>query len=148
MRSKRPAKDPSFVFFDITDRVQHMFFRFHKDEQWGTAVSDERYANVLRDLYIQMDGLVGRVMKEIDDQTVLMVLSDHGFKPFRRAVELNRWLQQNGYLTEKPVCHHPGFVATRRLVQDASVCGRIGGIYLNMAAVKPRESFRRTRRRD
>ena len=74
--------------------------RFHKDDQWGVGVPDERYANVLRDLYIQMDGLVGRVMKETDDQTVLMVLSDHGFKPFRRAVELDRWLQQNGYLTK------------------------------------------------
>ena len=54
--------------FDITDRVQHMFFRFHKDDRWGAAVTDERYAHVLRDLYVQMDGLVGRVMKEIDDQ--------------------------------------------------------------------------------
>ena len=111
--------------FDITDRVQHMFFRFHKDDHWGAAVSDERYAHVLRDLYIQMDGLVGRVMEEIDDQTVLMVLSDHGFKPFRRAVELNRWLQQNGYLTENPLRQDSGSVAAGRLVQDPSVRGRV-----------------------
>ena len=28
-----------------------------------------------------------------------MVISDHGFGPFRRGVDLNRWLEENGYLT-------------------------------------------------
>jgi predicted AlkP superfamily phosphohydrolase/phosphomutase len=28
----------------------------------------------------------------------LVVLSDHGFSSFRRAVHLNRWLGDNGYL--------------------------------------------------
>src|SRR5262249_24359487 len=57
--------------FDFTDRVQHMFFRFHQDEHWGAAAADERYTHVLRDLYIQMDGLVGRVMKQVDEHSVL-----------------------------------------------------------------------------
>src|SRR5436190_811615 len=130
--------------FDITDRVQHMFFRFHKDDRWGVGVFDDRYANVLRDLYIQMDGLVGRVMKEIDDQTVLMVLSDHGFKPFRRAVELNRWLQQNGYLAET-VDSSGGRASPGAPIPSADLLQRVdwsrtqayavgfGGIYLNLS---------------
>jgi predicted AlkP superfamily phosphohydrolase/phosphomutase len=32
------------------------------------------------------------------DDTLLMVLSDHGFNSFRRGVDLNRWLEENGYL--------------------------------------------------
>ena len=124
--------------FDITDRVQHMFFRFHKDERWGAAVADERYANVLRDLYIQMDGLLGRVMKEIDDQTVLMVLSDHGFKPFRRAVELNRWLQQNGYLAEDPLAKTPDLLQRVDWSKTQAYAVGFGGIYLNMAGREAR----------
>ncbi len=119
--------------FDITDRLQHMFFRFHKDERWGTGISDERYANVLRDLYIQMDGLVGRVMKEIDDEAVLMVLSDHGFKPFRRAVELNRWLQENGYLTENPSATTPDLLQRVDWAKTQAYAVGFGGIYLNLA---------------
>jgi len=119
--------------FDITDRLQHMFFRFHKDEQWGASISDDRYANVLRDLYIQMDGLLGRVMKEIDDQTVLMVLSDHGFKPFRRAVELNRWLQQNGYLAENPLAKTPDLLQRVDWSKTQAYAVGFGGIYLNLA---------------
>src|SRR4029077_18369478 len=32
------------------------------------------------------------------EDTLLMVISDHGFGPFRRGVDLNRWLEMNGYL--------------------------------------------------
>lgn len=34
-----------------------------------------------------------------DDDTVI-VLSDHGFDTFRRAVHINSWLRENGYLEE------------------------------------------------
>src|SRR5262249_23308580 len=119
--------------FDITDRLQHMFFRYHQDERWGAALSDARYAHVLRDLYVQMDSLLGRVLKEIDEQTVLMVLSDHGFKPFRRAVELNRWLQQNGYLTENPQAKTPDLLQRVDWSKTKAYAVGFGGIYLNLA---------------
>ena len=48
-----------------------------------------------------MDKLIGRVMKQIDDKTLLMIVSDHGFKSFARCVNLNAWLHQNGYLALK-----------------------------------------------
>ena len=137
--------------FDITDRVQHMFFRFHKDDHWGTSVADERYAHVLRDLYVQMDGLLGRVMKEIDVQTVLMVLSDHGFKPFRRAVELNRWLQQNGYLAENPLAKTPDLLQRVDWSKTQAYAVGFGGIYLNLAGreargIVPKEDAARLKR--
>jgi predicted AlkP superfamily phosphohydrolase/phosphomutase len=119
--------------FDLTDRVQHMFFRYHEDEHWGASETDPRYANVLRDLYVQMDGLVGRVMQEIDDDSVLMVLSDHGFKPFRRAVELNRWLQENGYLAENPTAPTPDLLQRVDWSRTRAYAVGFGGIYLNLA---------------
>jgi predicted AlkP superfamily phosphohydrolase/phosphomutase len=45
-----------------------------------------------------MDALVGRVMARLDDRSVLIVMSDHGFTPFRRGVNINTWLLENGYL--------------------------------------------------
>jgi predicted AlkP superfamily phosphohydrolase/phosphomutase len=124
--------------FDLTDRVQHMFFRFHQDERWGAAAVDERYTHVLRDLYIQMDSLVGRVMKEVDEQSVLMVLSDHGFKPFRRAVELNRWLQQNGYLAEDANAKTPDLLQRVDWSKTQAYAVGFGGIYLNLAGREAR----------
>jgi len=45
-----------------------------------------------------MDRLVAKAMERVDDDTALFVLSDHGFASFRRAINLNSWLHQNGYL--------------------------------------------------
>jgi predicted AlkP superfamily phosphohydrolase/phosphomutase len=129
--------------FDITDRMQHMFFRFHKDERWGARVSDVRYENVLRDLYVQMDNLLGRVMAKLEPETVLMVLSDHGFKPFCRAVELNRWLQQNGYLTEAPLAKTPDLLQRVDWSKTQAYAVGFGGIYLNLAGREARGIVRK-----
>ena len=48
-----------------------------------------------------MDDLLGRIEDMIDNKTLLMVISDHGFVPFKRGVNLNTWLFQNGYLSCK-----------------------------------------------
>jgi len=71
--------------FDTSDRIQHMFFNAHRP-------------GVIEELYQRMDGLVGNAIKRLDRDTVLFVLSDHGFCAFHRAVNVNSWLHQNGYL--------------------------------------------------
>ena len=48
-----------------------------------------------------MDDLVGRTIAAAGDDTALFVMSDHGFKPFRRGVNLNTWLYQHGFLAVK-----------------------------------------------
>ncbi len=75
--------------FDTTDRVQHMFFR-HLD--------GGPHSHVIEDLYCDMDRLVGETMQRVDHNTALFVLSDHGFCSFKRGVNLNAWLHENGYL--------------------------------------------------
>ncbi len=88
--------------FDTTDRVQHMFWRYlEEDHPAAREVPRDQRREVIQDLYTRMDELIGRVMKKIDDQTLLMIVSDHGFKSFARCVNLNAWLHQNGYLTLK-----------------------------------------------
>jgi predicted AlkP superfamily phosphohydrolase/phosphomutase len=48
-----------------------------------------------------MDKLIGKVLERVDDKTVVMVMSDHGFTQFKRGVNLNTWFFQNGYLSLK-----------------------------------------------
>jgi predicted AlkP superfamily phosphohydrolase/phosphomutase len=69
--------------FDTTDRVQHMCF------------SDP---DVIERLYIDMDRVLGRTLEYVDEKTAVYVLSDHGFRAFRRGVNLNSWLLREGYL--------------------------------------------------
>jgi predicted AlkP superfamily phosphohydrolase/phosphomutase len=90
--------------FDTTDRIQHMFYRYldpthpaNRDKE-STA-----YADAIARTYERMDAMIGKVMDEIGDDpdTVLMVMSDHGFTNFRRGVNLNTWLRDHGYLVLK-----------------------------------------------
>jgi predicted AlkP superfamily phosphohydrolase/phosphomutase len=88
--------------FDTTDRVQHMFWRYlDKDHPAVRDMPQDQKPRVIQDLYDRMDILIGRVMQQIDDQTLLLVISDHGFKSFNRCMNLNAWLHQNGYLVLK-----------------------------------------------
>ena len=117
--------------FDTSDRVQHMFYRY-LDGRGGPLA--ERYAGVIRELYERMDALVGETLGQVDDGTVLFVLSDHGFCSFRRGVNLNAWLLDNGYLALKDGRQESGryFDAvdwTRTRVYTVG----LAGLYLNLA---------------
>jgi predicted AlkP superfamily phosphohydrolase/phosphomutase len=86
----RTKRGVAACVFDTTDRVQHMFYR-HLD-------GDGRHASVIEDLYRDMDRIVGRTLRYVDKDTTVFVLSDHGFCSFRRGINLNSGLHQNGYL--------------------------------------------------
>jgi predicted AlkP superfamily phosphohydrolase/phosphomutase len=79
-----------------------MFWRYHEqDHPAARDVPQNQRKEIIQDLYQRMDSLIGRVMEKIDGNTLLMVISDHGFKSFARCVNLNAWLHQNGYLALK-----------------------------------------------
>jgi len=85
--------------FDATDRIQHMFWRYLEDgHPAGRNRGTAEHRDAIEDLYRHNDKLVGRVMAELRDGDVLMVISDHGFTSFRRGINLNAWLHAHGYL--------------------------------------------------
>ena len=95
--------------FDGPDRIQHMFWRYIDENHPALAGGDAgSHRHVIGEMYEKMDDLVGRTVASLDEDTVLFVMSDHGFKPFRRGVDLNAWLLDNGYLTLKDGAIRPG----------------------------------------
>ncbi|MFB3903428.1 MAG: alkaline phosphatase family protein [Acidobacteriota bacterium] len=87
--------------FDVTDRIQHMFFNSLDQEADAIDADTSRYRGVIEDLYNRMDVLIGRTLDRLRKDDVLFVMSDHGFSAFRRGVNLNAWLRQRGYLVLK-----------------------------------------------
>jgi predicted AlkP superfamily phosphohydrolase/phosphomutase len=92
--------------FDGPDRIQHMFWRFHEADHPalganGKKINRETHRQTIREMYQKMDDLVGRTIEEVGPHDALFVMSDHGFKSFRRGVDLNAWLRDNGYLKLK-----------------------------------------------
>jgi len=120
--------------FDGTDRIQHTFWReldSRHPAHAGRYEEPERKA--IEECYRRMDDLVGRTMQECDDEgTLLMVLSDHGFTVFRYGVDLNRWLEENGYLTLKEGGRGRKHLAGVDWSETRAYAVGLAGIFLNL----------------
>jgi predicted AlkP superfamily phosphohydrolase/phosphomutase len=80
-----------------------------------------------------MDGLVGKAMKHVDEHTVFFVLSDHGFCSFRRGINLNTWLLENGYLALKNGSSTSGpYFKDVDWARTKAYTFGLGGLYLNL----------------
>ncbi len=93
-----------FSVLSTPDRLQHVFFKDHDREHPGhDAEAAKRRGDVIAQAYRDADRFIGRIQREVLRETdVLLVVSDHGFAPFRYAVNLNRWLLEAGYLEGRP----------------------------------------------
>jgi predicted AlkP superfamily phosphohydrolase/phosphomutase len=127
-----------FCLFDTPDRVQHMFWRFREpDHPANRDGFRPGFEHVVDEQYRRCDAIVEKVLDYVDDETLLVVLSDHGFKSFRRGVHLNTWLFDRGYLALQQgvrpgeeagdLFRHVDWTRTK-----AYALG-LGGIYLNRA---------------
>ncbi len=88
-----------FYYVSSTDQRQHMFWRFI-DEQ--SPMHDSKlalkYGNVIENTYKEADQILALAQSKADKDTIIMVMSDHGFTPFRRTFNVNTWLKDNGYM--------------------------------------------------
>ncbi|MFQ6038956.1 MAG: alkaline phosphatase family protein, partial [Candidatus Aminicenantales bacterium] len=90
-------------WFETTDSIQHMFFRYLDPKHPALLKGQGKMGpEVIENLYVRMDELTGRVTQNLGKNDVLIIMSDHGMKSFRRGVNLNSWLYKNGYLSLKP----------------------------------------------
>ncbi len=88
--------------FDATDRIQHMFWRYLEEGHPAAhGIDDPEHKDAIEELYKHNDALVGRVLEQVNDDDLVLVISDHGFNSFRRGVNLNAWLLEHGYLVLK-----------------------------------------------
>ncbi|NLH48347.1 MAG: nucleotide pyrophosphatase [Myxococcales bacterium] len=122
--------------FDDTDRIQHMFYRYLVPNHPAVGPNDDlTHRDAILDLYKWSDALLARTLKKLRKGDALLVMSDHGFKPFIRGVNLNSWLHQNGYLALKDGAKPNG----AKWLQDVDWSRTrayqvgLGGMYINLA---------------
>ena len=121
-------------WFQITDSIQHMFFRYlDKKHPALKYAQKEKSEKVIEELYVNMDKLVGQVIEKLPKKSCLIIMSDQGFKSFRRGFNLNSWLYLNGYLSLKEGKTQSGewFKDVDWSKTKAYGLG-LGGIYINL----------------
>ncbi len=121
-----------FFYFDTLDIVQHMFWRYI-DPANPLYEKDLLYQETIFAYYEKIDRIIGEAAKNLDKDTTLIILSDHGFNSFRRSVHLNRWLLENGLLVLKNgVEESKEFFDGIDWLKTKAYAVGFGGIYINL----------------
>src|SRR3990172_4656204 len=96
---ERHSPDLFMVLFRETDEVAHFFWR-HMDPShpMHDPARDAPFAAAIRDLYAQIDAIIGRLVQAAGPEATVLVVSDHGSGPLYKDVFINEWLRQNGLL--------------------------------------------------
>jgi predicted AlkP superfamily phosphohydrolase/phosphomutase len=91
---------PWDLFFLVemgTDRIHHGFWRFG-DPEHRLYEQGNRYEHAMLDYYRALDEKLARLMRFADDDTAVLVVSDHGAKRMDGGICVNEWLRREGYL--------------------------------------------------
>ncbi|HEX6290614.1 MAG TPA: alkaline phosphatase family protein [Herpetosiphonaceae bacterium] len=98
-----------FALVEIgVDRIHHGFWQF-MDQAHVLYPGPNPFQNAIYDYHKYVDGLIGELLAFADDDTTVLIVSDHGAKRMDGSIAINEWLVQQGYL----VLNHYPSSATR-----------------------------------
>jgi predicted AlkP superfamily phosphohydrolase/phosphomutase len=122
-----------FFYVSTVDPSCHMLWR-NADPRHPAHATSPGFADRIDSLYAAMDSLLGVVVSRVPEDATIIVMSDHGFAPLYKKVNLNAWLQREGYLSVS----HPERIGQGALFDDvawrrtrAYALG-LNGLYLNV----------------
>jgi predicted AlkP superfamily phosphohydrolase/phosphomutase len=124
-----------FYYFGNGDMMSHMMWRAMDPGHPAYKTADQRFEAVVRKIYEQFDGIVGRTLPRVEQGATLFVMSDHGFTSWRRAFHLNTWLKEQGYLTliDPTLQHDPGLYSNVDWSRTRAYGLGLNGLYVNVA---------------
>ncbi len=123
-----------FYYFGNLDQVSHiMFGRTDPEHPTYDPESAERWADVVPGLYERADRVVARALEALPEATVV-VMSDHGFSSWRRSMNVNSWLRDEGYLVlEDPSLEKdPGLFRNVDWSRTRAYAVGFNGLYVNL----------------
>lgn len=98
-----------FHFVDIgLDRVHHGFWKFY-DREHRQYEPGNPYESVIPDYYAHLDEQIGSMLELIEEDTTVLVVSDHGAQKLDGGFCVNEWLVREGLLVlkERPATPTP-----------------------------------------
>jgi len=121
-----------FMFVEMgVDRIHHGFWRYH-DASHRLHEPAGPYRDAIRKYYRYVDSEIGKLLQCLDDDTAVMVVSDHGAKRMDGAICINEWLIRKGYLHLKRPVNQPTQLTAEmidwtktRVWGEGGYCGRL-----------------------
>jgi predicted AlkP superfamily phosphohydrolase/phosphomutase len=134
---------PWDLFFMVemgTDRIHHGFWRFF-DPTHRLYEPGNPYEAAVLDYYKALDEKLGRLLRFADDDTAVLVVSDHGAKRMDGGICINEWLRREGYLVLKEEPAGPERLTPDLIDWEQTTAWGEGGYYcrlfLNVAGREP-----------
>lgn len=124
-----------YYYFGNLDQVMHIMYKVIDPEHPNyDPETDPAYAGVIEQLYREADEVIGHTLDNMSDDTMLVVMSDHGFAPLRRRMSLNTWLARNGFLTLKnpDLAKDPGLYFNVDWSKTRAYASGLYGVYVNL----------------
>ncbi|MEF8808661.1 alkaline phosphatase family protein [Natronomonas sp.] len=118
-----------FGVFMTTDRVNHFLFKHYT--QGG------EYKQEFLDFYEKVDRYLGELRDMLDDETTMIVASDHGFTQLDHEVKCNVWLEENDWLSYDEDDHDSLGDISDETTAYSLIPGRF---YINLEGREPRGS--------
>jgi len=124
------------------DRVHHGFWRYH-DPQHRLHEPDSPFANAIHDYYVLMDDWARRLIEIAGDDTLVLIVSDHGVKRMDGGICVNEWLWRNGWLALKTSPQEGVITPLEKLEVDWTRTkawasgGYYGRVFLNVQGREP-----------
>jgi len=134
-----------FMFVEMgVDRIQHGLWRFI-DPTHPKFEPGNPYQDAIKKYYQYIDQELGEMLSALDDDTVVIVVSDHGAKKMDGGICINEWLRREGYLVlkEEPVREGPRPIPFEKVEVDweKTTAWGAGGyyarIFLNVQGREP-----------
>jgi len=133
--------DTTFVYFSDIDLQCHMLWRHNDPKHPGAPdhpafdpATGPAHAHDIENFYRDVDAALGAIRKRLPADSLLIVMSDHGFQPYTRKLHLNAWLRDAGYLVMKDG-KQTGHILTGDVDWSKTRAYGVGfnGLYLNLA---------------
>jgi predicted AlkP superfamily phosphohydrolase/phosphomutase len=87
-----------FVMVEMgVDRMYHGFWKA-MDPEHRKHVPGNPHQDAIKDYHRHVDGLMARLLAHADEDTVVLVVSDHGGKRMEGGIRVNEWLRREGLL--------------------------------------------------
>jgi len=107
-----------FMFVEIgLDRIHHGMWNFwdpgHPKHKPGNP-----YQDAIPDYYRYLDRELGEILGMLDDDTVVLVVSDHGAKAMEGGFAINEWFRREGLLVLKEEPHYKGLIPFEKVEMD------------------------------
>src|SRR5205823_3921958 len=125
---------PWDLFFMVemgTDRIHHGFWRF-TDSEHRLFEPGNPYEHAMLDYYKRLDSKIARLLRFADEETAVLVVSDHGAKRMDGGICVNEWLRREGYLVLREEPSEPTRLTPDLIDWSRTVAWGEGGYYCRL----------------